>query len=116
MVTRRLMRNHVGKHILKGHISAHPNRCGFCGGLECTVGLQTCGYGAIKRFNVVSKCDYFWDFSKTKTISNSNPCQNRPTECSECKNLVWSYNMKEHYRISHPEIQTCPHEISQEEI
>jgi hypothetical protein len=24
--------------------------------------------------------------------------------------------MKEHYRISHPEIQTCPHEISQEEI
>jgi hypothetical protein len=51
-----------------------------------------------------------------KTISNSNPCQNRPTECLECKNLVWSYNMKEHYRISHPEIQTCPHEISQEEI
>ncbi len=69
-------------------------------GLECTVGLQPCGYGASKRFNVVSKCDYF----------------NRPTECSECKNLVWSYNMKEHYRISHPEIQTCPHKISQEEI
>ncbi len=42
--------------------------------------------------------------------------QNRPTECSECKTLVLSYNMKEHYRISHPEIQTCPHEISQEEI
>ena len=116
MVTRRLMRNHVGKHILKGHISAHPNRCGFCGGLECTVGLQPCGYGANKRFNVVSKCDYFWDFSKAKTIYNSNPCQNRPTECSECKNLVWSYKMKDHYRISHPEIQTCPHEISQEEI
>ncbi len=48
MVTRRLMRNHVGKHILKGHISAHPNICGFCGGLECTVGLQPCGYGAKK--------------------------------------------------------------------
>ncbi len=61
-----------------------------------------------------AKCDYFWDFSKTKTISN--PCQNRPTECSECQNLVWSYNMKEHYRIFHPEIQTCLHEISQEEI
>jgi len=45
-----------------------------------------------------------------------NPCQNRPTERSECKTLLWSYNMKEHYRISHPEIQTCPHEISQEEI
>ncbi len=24
--------------------------------------------------------------------------------------------MKEHYRISHPKKQTCPHEISQEEI
>ena len=70
----------------------------------------------ISRFFFLGKCDYFWDFSKTKTISNSNPCQNRPTECSECKNLVRSYNMKEHYRISHPEIQTCPHEISQEEI
>ena len=86
-------------------------------GLECIVGLQQCGYWASKRFNVVSKCDYFWDFSKTKNMSNiNNPCQNRPTEWLECKTLVWSYNMKEHYRISHPEIQTCPHEISQEEI
>ena len=84
MVTRRLMRNHVGQHILKGHMSAHPNRCGFCGRLECTVGWQPCGYGASKRFNVVSKCDYIWDFSKTKSMSNSYPCQNRPTECSEC--------------------------------
>jgi len=79
-------------------------------------GLQPYGEGASKRLNFLSKRDYFWDFSKTKNISNSNPCQNRPTECSECKNLVWSYNMKEHYRISLPEIQTCPHEISQEEI
>ncbi len=55
------MRNHVDKHILKGHIYAHPNRCGFCGGLECTVGLQPYGYGASKRLNVVSECDYFWD-------------------------------------------------------
>ncbi len=110
------MRSYVGKHILKGDLSAHPNRCGFCGGLECTVGLQPYGYGVSKRLNVVSKCDYFWDFSKTKNISNSNPCQNRLTECSECKNLVWSCNMKEHYRISHPEILTCSHEISQEEI
>jgi hypothetical protein len=53
------MRNHVGKHILKGDISAHPNGCGFCGGLECTIGLQPYGYGASKRLNVVSKCDYF---------------------------------------------------------
>jgi len=44
---------------LKGHISEHPNRCRFCGGLECTVGLQPYGYGASKRLNVVSKCDYF---------------------------------------------------------
>jgi hypothetical protein len=114
------MRNHVGKHILKGHMSENPNRCRFCGGLECTVGLQHFywlqGYGDSKRFNVVSNWDYFWDFSKTKNISNSNPCQNRPTECSECETLEWSYNMKEHYRISHPEIQTCPHEISQELI
>ena len=74
-------------------MSANPNRCGFCGGLEYTVGLQPNGYGASKRFNVVSKCDCFWDFSKTKNMS-----------------------MKEQYRISHPEIQTCPHETSQEEI
>ncbi len=24
-------------------LSAHPNICGFCGGLECTVGLQPYG-------------------------------------------------------------------------
>ena len=48
MVTRRLMRNNVGKHILKGRLSAHPDRCGFWGGLECTVGLQPYGYGASK--------------------------------------------------------------------
>ena len=55
MVTRRLMRNHVVKHILKSHISAPPNRCGFCGGLECTVGLQPYGYEASIRLNAVSK-------------------------------------------------------------
>jgi hypothetical protein len=33
----------------------------------------------------------------------------RPIECAECKTLVWSYNMKKHYKISNPEIQTCPH-------
>jgi len=59
---------------------AHPNRCGFCGGLEWTVRLQPYGYGASKRFNVVSKCDDFWDFSKTKNMSYNNPCQKRPSE------------------------------------
>jgi hypothetical protein len=92
--------------VAKLFLSAHPNRCGFCGGLECTVGLQPYGYGANKRFNIVSECDYFWDFIKTKNMSNINPCQNIPTSCSECKTLVWSYNMKEHYRISHPKIKT----------
>ena len=48
MVTRRLMRNHIGKHIFKGRLCAQPNRCGFCGGLECTVGSQPDGYGASK--------------------------------------------------------------------
>ena len=42
-------------------------------------GLQPYGEGASKRLNFLSKCDYFWDFIKTKNISNSNPCQNRPT-------------------------------------
>ena len=48
MVTRRLMRNHIGKHIFKGRLCAQPNICGFCGGLECTVGSQPDGYGASK--------------------------------------------------------------------
>jgi hypothetical protein len=35
---------------------------------------------ASKWFNVVSKCDDFWDFSKTKNMSYNNPCQKRPSE------------------------------------
>jgi len=76
---RKFERGGLKIQVAKLFLSAHPNRCGFCGGLECTVGLQPCGYGANKRFNVVSKCDFFGDFSKTKNMSNINPCQNIPT-------------------------------------
>jgi len=49
-------------------------------------------------------------------MSNKNPCQNKPIECAECKTLVWSYKMKEHYRISNQKIQACFHEIGQDKI
>ncbi len=34
------MREHVGAHILKGHIPDVINACGCCGGLGCTATLQ----------------------------------------------------------------------------
>jgi len=39
--------------------TAHPNRCGFCGGLECTVGLQPYDYGAIKS-NLIQGLKYYY--------------------------------------------------------
>ena len=34
--------------VAKLFFSAYPNRCGFCEGFECTVGMQPYGYGASK--------------------------------------------------------------------
>jgi hypothetical protein len=34
------MREHMGTHILKGHIPDVINACGCCGGLGCTATLQ----------------------------------------------------------------------------
>jgi hypothetical protein len=40
------MKNHIGFHILHGDCGQHPHRCGYCGEVGCTIGLEiTSGYG-----------------------------------------------------------------------
>jgi hypothetical protein len=47
-------------------------------------------------------------------IRKSNPCLNRPIQCEHCHEVVWSYNMNEHFKISHKGFE-CPALISEEE-
>ena len=57
-------------------------------------------YGKVK-----SNCEYYFDYGNkvsTKPSRNS-PWRNRLLNCSvdECDQVVWSYNMKEHFNLQH---------------
>ena len=52
--------------------------------------------------------NFILESAKCKS-ARCNKMITRPIECAERKTLVWSYNMKKYYKISNPEIQTCPH-------
>ena len=60
-----MMRNHIGFHILHGDCGQHPHRCGYCGEVGCTIGLEiTSGYGNKTVYGPKSDCSYYTDISK----------------------------------------------------
>jgi hypothetical protein len=94
------MRNHIGFRILHGDCGQHPHRCGYCGEVGCTIGLEiTSGYGNKTAENKFVK---------------SHPCSKRPVICEQCQDCHWSYNLTEHYKIKHVGIM-CPNQILEEE-
>ena len=111
------MRNHIGKHILQQKIESDPHLCGFCGNIGCSINLESSsGFGKNKTIAVKSDCPYFYKFSENRSLKlrKANPCLNRPIQCEHCHEVVWSYNMNEHFKISHKGFE-CPALISEEE-
>ena len=94
-VPHRVLRTHIGQHILRGHhIEGQAERscaniCGFCGSRdECTIRLPLQTRSTRKRMVVaVSSCPsqpsaICW--SRMSTATKANPCTNRPVNCPLC--------------------------------
>jgi hypothetical protein len=90
------MREHVSKHILENDVEENAKRCGFCGQVNtCTISIKNTSESWPE-----SNCAYFKNFNfKNHQVNQSN----RPVECALCSNIVWSFNIKAHYREMHPE-------------
>ena len=112
------LRMHIGKHILKGDITPHPNLCGYCGSIGCRIEIvTTSGFGVNSNQGPKSDCRHFYKFSMNKRKSKlikSYPCSNRPVKCEHCDGTYWSYNLSSHYRSNHNNFE-CPEQISSEE-
>ena len=114
---RKMMRNHIGFHIVHNDCSPDPHRCGYCGEIGCNIDLVvTSGYGRNVKYGPRSDCEYYTDISKRadNKFVKSYPCSNRPVKCEQCETVYWSYNLTAHYSKTHPNIE-CPTQISSEE-
>ena len=110
----KLMRKHVGEHIIRDKMGIV---CGFCGLDGCSVDLVR-GSGRGKNTTLVpgGNCEYLHKFSikSAEKSTKSGPCTNRPVACEVCKVIVWSYNLPEHYRKKHTN-HPIPSQITAEE-
>ena len=104
LVPKERMRQHIGKHVAKEDIVPNHKVCGFCGYLSCSLELLKSGVGQSAIYYGFSDCKYYIKFSlgAAKKSTTYSPCTNRPVHCTICKCVVWSYNIAEHFKISHP--------------
>jgi hypothetical protein len=101
LFAKKLMRRHIGKHILEDNLGLV---CGFCGLNDCSIALEV-GSGRGKTATLVpgSNCEYASKFSlkSAEKSTRTGPCTNRPITCNLCKTIQWTYNMPGHYRSKH---------------
>ena len=113
-VTKKMMRKHIGHHIIKDNLGMV---CGFCGMTCCSIALVT-GSGRGKTATLIpgGNCDYRTKFSikSAEKSTKSGPCTNRPITCKVCKTVQWSYNIPQHYQAMHSKCP-IPNMITQEE-
>ena len=79
---------------------------GYCGSENCSIQLKiTSGFGAKATYGPYSNCDNFVKFSLAcaKKSKPKKPCTNHPTTCKLCNITIWSYNIRPHYNVGHPE-------------
>ena len=57
------MRNHIGSHIIKGHLESDAHRCDFCGNVGCDITLVNAGSIGKGTIHPSSHCKYFYKFS-----------------------------------------------------
>ena len=94
--------------------------CGFCGEACSSNLVQTSrGKGKVYYGKIDSDCPYYFDYGKKvgSLPSRNNPCTNRLLHCDikECKQVVWSYNMKHHYLKKHPNAE-CEEMMTKRDI
>ncbi len=101
-LSRSLMRQHIGQHIVKQEVNKHLNLCGFCG--------TVCGSNNTinKNSSINSGCDHvhFYSAGPASKSSARAPCTNRLVLCPSCSQVVWSYNIGLHYEKLHMGIDT----------
>ena len=110
----KLMRLHVGKHILQENLI---NVCGFCGTQGCSIELtKSSGRGKSATQAPKSNCPHASKFSlkPAEKSTSSSPCTNRPVVCIICHTVVWSYMMASHYSQVHNGVP-CPLSVTVEE-
>jgi len=91
------MREHVGSHVLQGHVSG--DACGFCGGPSCTPCLKEKSQPGQPK-----DCTGYVNFSTGPCKKDRPQCNNHPVKCSECQTVVWTYGMAAHYAAKHPQL------------
>ena len=93
------------------------NACGFCGVIsKCDIEIiKGSGRGQTASEVPKSRCEYFEKLSIVSAGKGSqrSPCTNRP--CEVCKRVFWSYNMYQHYEISHSDHLKSSWVIKEEE-
>ena len=65
------------------------------------------GRGKNKTYKPSSDCKYFCSFnlkSASKVTANSSST-NRPIKRPICSQIYWSYNMRNHFRNNHPNVE-----------
>lgn len=100
------MRCHVGKHIMKGS-QQDVNTCGFCGLNTCSNNLVVKSRSSKNHYKIQSNCEFYVQWRKMPEFSRRSHCSNRMVPCSICQSGVWTYNMKQHFVQSHPDVE-CP--------
>ena len=100
-VSTKVMRKHVGVHIIKSDLGLV---CGFCGLEGCSIDLVR-GSGRGKTATMIpgSNCEYVckFDLKSAEKSTKSGPCTNRPVVCSICSTIHWSYNLPIHFCLKH---------------
>ena len=114
MLPKKLMRGHVGVHILQEDLGVV---CGFCGIKDCSIELERgSGRGKTETLVAGNNCEDLSNFSmkSAEKSTKSGPCTNRPVLCDQCKTVQWSYNLTIHFRSKHSDYPV-PKRIAHEE-
>ena len=113
MLPKKLMRRHVGVHILQEDLGVV---CGFCSMKDYSIELER-GSGRGKTATLVpgSNCEYSkFSLKSAEKSTKSGPCTNRPVLCDQCKTVQWSYNLPFHFRSKNSDYPV-PKRIADEE-
>ena len=103
----KLMRLHVGKHILQDGLI---NVCGFCGTQECSIALSKSSGRGKSATHALSKLS----LKPAEKYTISCPGKKRPVVCIICDTVVWSHMMISNYSQVHDGI-TCPLSLTVDE-
>ena len=92
----------------------------FCGKKGCEIEIKISSRKSNKRFFKILKCDclYYFDYGQKKSFSKKNRTSNHLILCEikGCNSVIWTFNIKNHFEVKHPD-EECPElNITEEEL